>query len=53
MRCDSRAAALRYFWRRAAQRKQLVGQLCLTLSVQMLIEEEIFHPAGAKACGLD
>jgi hemerythrin superfamily protein len=33
----------------AAQKKQLVGQLCLALSVHMLIEEEIFYPAVKQA----
>lgn len=35
--------------RTAAQKKQLVGQLCLALSVHMRIEEDIFYPAVKKA----
>jgi hemerythrin superfamily protein len=34
---------------KAAQKKELAGQLCLALSVHMRIEEDIFYPAVKKA----
>jgi hemerythrin superfamily protein len=33
----------------AAKKKEIVGQLCLALSVHMRIEEDIFYPAVKKA----
>jgi hemerythrin superfamily protein len=35
--------------RTAAQKKRLVGELCLALSVHMRIEEDIFYPAVKQA----
>jgi|GEM_PF-149057 len=39
--------------RSAAQKKTLVGEICLALSVHMRIEEDIFYPAVKKALGGD
>ncbi|HEX7966109.1 MAG TPA: hemerythrin domain-containing protein [Gammaproteobacteria bacterium] len=39
--------------RTAAQKKDLVGEICLALSIHMRIEEEIFYPAVKQALGKD